>query len=480
MGYKIYTDGELIGRTGSRDYAILEGAANLAVNAAGSLTFTVAPKNPVYAKPQKLASIISLQRDGEEIFRGRALDWETDFYNCRQFICEGALAFLRDVLKPPFTVSAAEGMTPHEYLRRLLEQYNAACDPRRQIQLGNVTVSGTVSVRHSKEWKSIFDLTSELVALLGGYMIVRYNNGLAYLDYLASATDINSENVQYGKNLLDLQQHSSAASVFNVIVPIGKDGLTIESVNSGSPRLENAASIALVGRIEIPRSYDTDDPEELKSLAQAELAAGIYAADTITVDAALLGRVELGSLVPVKSNPHDVSISLQATAITLNLVDATGDGVTLGSQLRTMTGQSSPVSKLDTAQQTVTGGIVPVDMADYIVEQGTSGIWTYRKWASGVAECWGVYTISNAVCNTAWGQIYETANYYYTSFPSGLFAATPVTNLSVQGAEGVNTLSLEVNAPATKDRTQWFYITRATSGTLTNCYIAIHAIGRWK
>lgn len=26
--------------------------------------------------------------------------------------------------------------------------------------------------------------------------------------------------------------------------------------------------------------------------------------------------------------------------------------------------------------------------ADYIVEQGVSGIWTYRKWASGVAECW--------------------------------------------------------------------------------------------
>ena len=26
--------------------------------------------------------------------------------------------------------------------------------------------------------------------------------------------------------------------------------------------------------------------------------------------------------------------------------------------------------------------------ADYIVEQGTSGIWTYRKWNSGKAECW--------------------------------------------------------------------------------------------
>jgi hypothetical protein len=26
---------------------------------------------------------------------------------------------------------------------------------------------------------------------------------------------------------------------------------------------------------------------------------------------------------------------------------------------------------------------------DYIVEQGTNGIWTYRKWNSGIAECWG-------------------------------------------------------------------------------------------
>lgn len=33
--------------------------------------------------------------------------------------------------------------------------------------------------------------------------------------------------------------------------------------------------------------------------------------------------------------------------------------------------------------------VTPVTTADYIVEQGTSGIWTYRKWNSGIAECWG-------------------------------------------------------------------------------------------
>lgn len=30
----------------------------------------------------------------------------------------------------------------------------------------------------------------------------------------------------------------------------------------------------------------------------------------------------------------------------------------------------------------------------YIVESGTSGIWNYRKWSDGTAECWGCYTAS--------------------------------------------------------------------------------------
>lgn len=29
-----------------------------------------------------------------------------------------------------------------------------------------------------------------------------------------------------------------------------------------------------------------------------------------------------------------------------------------------------------------------LDYGDYVLEQGTSGIWTYRKWSSGTAECW--------------------------------------------------------------------------------------------
>lgn len=44
------------------------------------------------------------------------------------------------------------------------------------------------------------------------------------------------------------------------------------------------------------------------------------------------------------------------------------------------------------------------NLADFVVEQGTSGIWYYRKWNSGIAECWGReqgLTLSSGWCRGA-------------------------------------------------------------------------------
>lgn len=68
---------------------------------------------------------------------------------------------------------------------------------------------------------------------------------------------------------------------------------------------------------------------------------------------------------------------------------------------------------------------------DYVVEQGTDGIWKYRKWASGVAECWGSETISFTP-SEAWGAVYlqreGTSGGAWgktVHFPSGLFNLLP-------------------------------------------------------
>lgn len=49
---------------------------------------------------------------------------------------------------------------------------------------------------------------------------------------------------------------------------------------------------------------------------------------------------------------------------------------------------------------------------DYVVAQGTSGIWSYRKWNSGMAECWGKYAYKpswSALGNDVYGYTPEIA-----------------------------------------------------------------------
>ena len=34
---------------------------------------------------------------------------------------------------------------------------------------------------------------------------------------------------------------------------------------------------------------------------------------------------------------------------------------------------------------------------DYVIEMGSDGIWSYRKWKSGIAECWGSLDLTTAI-----------------------------------------------------------------------------------
>lgn len=116
---------------------------------------------------------------------------------------------------------------------------------------------------------------------------------------------------------------------------------------------------------------------------------------------------------------------------------------------------------------------------DYIVEQGTTGIWTYRKWASGIVECWGAQSYNNIAVETAWGSVYESAG-QKLSFPSGLFTEAPEYCSITYAGGSEATLSIEPYGLPSKTETQTFCLTRAAAATITNAKVQVHAIGRWK
>lgn len=113
--------------------------------------------------------------------------------------------------------------------------------------------------------------------------------------------------------------------------------------------------------------------------------------------------------------------------------------------------------------------------ADYIVEQGTSGIWTYRKWNSGIAECWGKEAKVTPV-TTAWGNGYVSSQ-LSTSFPSGLFVNAPITNMYVSG--GYSGIISNSNSPPTASSVAYAIFRPAQCASQT-FYAHVHAVGTWK
>lgn len=108
---------------------------------------------------------------------------------------------------------------------------------------------------------------------------------------------------------------------------------------------------------------------------------------------------------------------------------------------------------------------------DIVIERGTSGIWTYRKWASGVAECWGVET-SSSTASTEGGLFFRVV---YSTFPTSFFIDVPVVEVTVKG----NWIGGAMTGNSiTKDMWQG-YVWCATDHT-ANLLPHIYAIGRWK
>lgn len=124
---------------------------------------------------------------------------------------------------------------------------------------------------------------------------------------------------------------------------------------------------------------------------------------------------------------------------------------------------------------------------DYIAEQGTTGVWTWRKWASGTAELWGVFSADSLAVNNAWGSVYYGTWMHLTVNKNGreypfIFTDTPVviatpyspsTDFWLLTDSENNVGTPQTHAPA-------YACVLPASGTITGPQIHYHVIGKYK
>lgn len=62
-----------------------------------------------------------------------------------------------------------------------------------------------------------------------------------------------------------------------------------------------------------------------------------------------------------------------------------------------------PVAQGGTGATTTSDAITNLGINDYVIAQGKSGKWNYRKWNSGIAECWYYSWVTPTVVNSDFG-----------------------------------------------------------------------------
>lgn len=118
---------------------------------------------------------------------------------------------------------------------------------------------------------------------------------------------------------------------------------------------------------------------------------------------------------------------------------------------------------------------------DTVIEQGEQDGWTYRKWDSGVAECWKIHAFSTTI-STAFGSLYCGNATPRLTYPFA-FVEKPVENVTLQSGSTQAFLYVEsggYGVNGTNASARYNVFRPGSMADSQTFYLSFHVIGKWK
>lgn len=361
--YTIHADGELLYSTASEavESIVLSPRLTLDVEKAGSLSFTVPPGNSLHKKLKKMKTIVTVEQDNAQIFRGRVTEIETDYYNQQNIYCEGDRAFLLDTVHEPYEYSGSvSGL-----FSKLIANHNALVDAGKKFTVGTVTAvssSETLESESDSYVNTSEEIQDKLLDAYGGYLKTRTVGSTHYIDWLKQPGGTSGQAITFSVNLLDLSDKISAEDVFTVLIPMGyseiddegkyTDPVDISSVNGGQKYIQDDAGIALYGKIWRAHTWPNEkSPQKLKEKAQAYLKTGV-ALQTVSLKAidmhfvdGYVEALQIGDKVRILSNPHGIDQTILCAKMDIDLLNPENTSYTFGTAPKALTDNTKRVEK---------------------------------------------------------------------------------------------------------------------------------------
>lgn len=379
--YKIILDKNKIVQD-SIDNIVISPILTEKLNGVPTLKYTIPYSDKYYQDYQRRISKIEVKYDDVSKFKGRLLNGRLLFNGNKELTFEGELAFLNDIQYPPYEFEGDYG----DLFKDVLNYYNSKCDKDKRFNVGQITMtdSNNYITRSSETYSSCWNVISEKILSYGGYIKLRYVGDERYLDLLYESGVVTKQKIEFGENLLDLEEYIDSSEIATVVIPLGAkkndtkelndniqrtytaERIDIRSVNNGKLCIESKL-VKKLGRVE--RVVNWDDvtiPSNLLTKAKKKCDELILENQSITAKAIDLHYAEndtpyfkIGDIIPILSKPHNIETTAILTERTTYLNDPTQDTFSLGTEKKTLTSSVNASSNAadDTAEK-ITGNFI--------------------------------------------------------------------------------------------------------------------------
>lgn len=350
--YRVYCNNSPLYDLRDEDLVLISPIVKIGENTAGSFEFSILPKHPHYEEVNELTSVITAYDGDEEIFCGRVVEITKDLYNRKKVICEGELAYFNDSIQRP---ARYQGLTVRGYLETLVNIHNQQVKNQgidKTFKVGAVTVQDNNDyVYKYTNWESTLEvIKTDLLKTYGGYLRIRKENGVRYLDYLADYPNTNTQVIEFGSNLLDFTHDMVASDIVTAVIPIGArledvtevEGLdaylTIKDVNGGVDYVYSQEAVKSYGWIfKTVKWDDVHVADNLLKKGKEYLSDIQFAQITLTVSAVDLHmlhvdmeRIKVLDRIRVTSTPNGLDRFFPVSEMTIYLDKPSNNKLTLG------------------------------------------------------------------------------------------------------------------------------------------------------
>lgn len=267
--------------------------------------------------------------------------------------------------------------------------YNGSSFTSSVLSNGSKTVSATITDTRGKTatiTSSAFVVRAYTKPSITGFTVARQSDGTTVVATVkGSVSDINSKNAKNVTVTLNGKTQSITSSSYTIDGSTTFTGVSTDSTFTVTAKIADSYTSDSKNTVLPTEDVTMDFHHSGTGIAMGKVAEwggfldlnwNLYCRKNFSINTASFG--------PLAVNRTD-----SAQGATIKFVNSNGTLGFVGMSNEPDTGLRRWTANSAGAYFVLDTGNLTNYIKDYITDQGTNGIWTYRKWNSGVAECWG-------------------------------------------------------------------------------------------